>query len=321
MKDLIQMFNTPRSVTLNDGTVWFVGKDIAHALGYAKERNALYEHCLQLTKFINLNVQQPEMKAVGFRRDLLMINRADVNRLVLRSTLPKAVEYEKWLIETVLAEIQDTGSFIEDGKQAQALNKINKMKTTRESIDGYRQNLVDIVLEALKDQGYTLHAASMLVANVMDGIYQAALLKTASQIKFEQIDKGGALAIITTNQLRNVEAQHKIDFERAINYLNSDELNQVEMIFKLLHATIDQMHKGWFVECTVQGVKNAIIEQLKRMMENIPESVIEKHGKLYHYKGLKPLVNEINNREGKGITKSDIKRVNMLERRDAKRLK
>jgi prophage antirepressor-like protein len=321
MKDLIQMFNAPRSVTLNDGTVWFVGKDIAQALGYVDDKQALRLHCTQVVKFIDIKTQVGTDNPPTLQRNLLMINRADVNRLVLRSTLPKAVEYEKWLIETVLAEIQDTGSFIEEGKQAQALVKINKMKSTRESIDGYRQNLVNLVVEALEGEKYTKQAATMLIANVMDSIYQVALLKTAAQIKFEQVDKGGALALITTNQLRNVEAQHKIDFERAINYLNSDELNQVEMIFKLLHATIEQMHKGWFVECTVQGVKNAIIEQLKRMMENIPESVIEKHGKLYHYKGLKPLVTEINNREGKEITKSDIKRVNMLERRDAKRLK
>jgi hypothetical protein len=159
-----------------------------------------------------------------------------------------------------------------------------------------------------------------MVANLTDGIYQVALLKTAAQIKYEQVEQGGALAVITTNQLRKKEAQHKIDFERAINYLNDEELTHVEAIFHLLQAAVNSLHKSKFAPCNVTSVKAKFVAILKLEMDAIPESVISEHGKLYHYDGLKRLIGDINNRDSKGINTEDQIKLKRLNRRDAKQI-
>jgi len=74
------------------GEPWFVGKDIAEALGYSDTVNAI-----KLTK--------------GGMQKVRLINEPDLFRLIVNSQLPAAEQFEKWVFEEVLPTIRKTGGY------------------------------------------------------------------------------------------------------------------------------------------------------------------------------------------------------------------
>lgn len=86
---------------------WFVGRDIALALGYSRPHEAIQEHC-KLPKLL----KSGDLPLLGIPpRGLLVIPESDVWRLILRSRLPKAQSVENWLMEEVLPTLRRTGAY------------------------------------------------------------------------------------------------------------------------------------------------------------------------------------------------------------------
>lgn len=82
---------------------YFVASDIASALGYAKPRNAISQHCKgALIQGVPTN---------GGIQDMTIIPEGDVFRLIVRSNLPAAEKFEAWVMDEVLPAIRKTGSY------------------------------------------------------------------------------------------------------------------------------------------------------------------------------------------------------------------
>jgi prophage antirepressor-like protein len=94
-----------RTVVGEDGNVWFVGKDVAKALGYTDTVNAIKQHCDGVVK------HHPIVDALGRSQEARIINEPDVYRLVTHSQLPEAQRFEKWVFEEVLPSIRKTGHY------------------------------------------------------------------------------------------------------------------------------------------------------------------------------------------------------------------
>lgn len=88
-----------------DGAPWFVARDVAQVLGYADTVNATKQHCRGVAN------HHPISDTLGRTQQARVINESDVMRLIVSSKLPTAVQFEKWLFETVLPEIRRTGSY------------------------------------------------------------------------------------------------------------------------------------------------------------------------------------------------------------------
>lgn len=109
MKD-IQIFNNPefgqvRTVNV-DGEPWFVGKDVATALGYTNSRKAIGDH-----------VDEEDKNTVTIRDGIqgnpnqTIINESGLYGLVLSSKLPTAKKFKHWVTSEVLPTIRKTGSY------------------------------------------------------------------------------------------------------------------------------------------------------------------------------------------------------------------
>jgi anti-repressor protein len=89
-----------------DGEAWFVGKDIASALGYSNPQKAVRDHC-----------RSPRPAGVNdsFTPSLdpqtVLVSEPDLMRLIVSSKLPEAEKFERWVFEEVLPEIRRTGSY------------------------------------------------------------------------------------------------------------------------------------------------------------------------------------------------------------------
>ena len=106
------VFNHPefgelRTVEI-DGVVWFVGKDVAEALGYSKSRNAIAAHVDEEDK-THAPIQGGCSTGV---QDTIVINESGLYSLILSSKLPSAKEFKHWVTAEVLPSIRKTGGYV-----------------------------------------------------------------------------------------------------------------------------------------------------------------------------------------------------------------
>lgn len=90
-----------------EGEPWFVAKDIAEILGYANPSRTINDHCkaaqiLKSTDSVVLDVPP---------RGLQIIPERDVYRLIMRSNLPSAEEFEDKVVSEILPSIRKTGGY------------------------------------------------------------------------------------------------------------------------------------------------------------------------------------------------------------------
>ena len=87
-----------------DGEPWFVGKDVAVALGYCKPENALAAHEDQEDKTITLI----QGSGSNHKSNTALINESGLYSLVFSSKLPQAKQFKRWAAAEVVPTIHAT---------------------------------------------------------------------------------------------------------------------------------------------------------------------------------------------------------------------
>lgn len=88
-----------------DGEIWFVASDVAKALGYRNISDALSKHCRYVAK---CDIPHPQGKGT---LGINIIPEGDLYRLIIRSKLPAAEQFEEWVFDEVLPSIRKTGKY------------------------------------------------------------------------------------------------------------------------------------------------------------------------------------------------------------------
>ncbi|MGI6121758.1 MAG: phage antirepressor [Saccharofermentanales bacterium] len=102
-------FGSVRSMVL-DGSPWFVGKDVAEILGYSNSRKALLDHVDDEDKRDGVTIRD----AIGREQTPVLINEAGLYSLILRSQLPNARKFKRWVTSEVLPAIRKHGIYATD---------------------------------------------------------------------------------------------------------------------------------------------------------------------------------------------------------------
>jgi len=98
-------------VVMIDGEPWFVGKDVAEALGYSNTKDALSKHVPDKHK------RGSQIATPYGVQNFVVISEAGMYRLIFRSKLPAAEKFTDWVCEEVLPSIRKTGAyFVNDCK-------------------------------------------------------------------------------------------------------------------------------------------------------------------------------------------------------------
>lgn len=112
MNDLV-IFENPEfgqiRVVNKDSEPWFVGKDVADALGYGKGKslnNAVSRHVDDDDKGVT------EMMTPGGKQNFVIINESGLYSLILSSKLSTAKKFKHWVTSEVLPSIRKTGGYI-----------------------------------------------------------------------------------------------------------------------------------------------------------------------------------------------------------------
>lgn len=102
-------FGTIRTVQLNSET-YFVGKDVAEALGYANTKDAIAAHVEEDDKRL---VQKSEIATLDIpNRGMTVINESGLYALIFGSKLESAKRFKHWVTAEVLPTIRKTGGYV-----------------------------------------------------------------------------------------------------------------------------------------------------------------------------------------------------------------
>ena len=99
-------FGSIRTLDIN-GEPWFVGKDVAEALGYSNSRKALIDHVDEEDKKDGVTIRD----SIGRDQNPIIINESGLYSLILSSKLPTARKFKRWVTAEVLPAIRKHGVY------------------------------------------------------------------------------------------------------------------------------------------------------------------------------------------------------------------
>lgn len=108
-------FGTVRTVILED-EVYFVGKEVAKILGYAKPLNALTTHV-----DVDDSLKWGLIDSMGRMQETIFINESGLYSLILSSKLPNAKKFKRWVTSEVLPALRKHGGYLTPEKIEEAL--------------------------------------------------------------------------------------------------------------------------------------------------------------------------------------------------------
>lgn len=135
-------FGKVRTVDIG-GEPWFVGKDVAEALGYSNPRKTLIDHVDDEDKGVT------KCDTLGGKQEMIVINESGLYALIFSSKLDSARRFKRWVTSEVLPAIRKTGKYSVKPPKAKSLQDVLAY--------------AELVREAMKDQ----NADSEAIAKAM----------------------------------------------------------------------------------------------------------------------------------------------------------
>jgi len=183
----IQVFNSKEFGQLEILTIgekpYFPATDCAKLLGYKTPQDAITRHCKGYVKHVALSNGGEQTKN--------FIPEGDLYRLIIRSKLPAAEQFERWVFDEILPTIRKHGGYVTDEllkrfneKSDEAeifFNALREERTNREVLHEYikiiapKAEYCDIILQCdnsipvsviAKDYGMTATAFNKLLHSV-----------------------------------------------------------------------------------------------------------------------------------------------------------
>ena len=146
-----------------DGEPYFVGKDVATALGYRDTSDALKKH-------VDIDDKLSRQFAdSGQNRTMYVINESGLYALILGSKLDGAKRFKRWVTSEVLPSIRKTGAYAVDSKSADFKARelrVKEMNAQARLINAETRRLIALQ----KERGLSQVAIDTLAVKAMEEI-------------------------------------------------------------------------------------------------------------------------------------------------------
>lgn len=205
----VKIFNNPLfgevRVFIVNNEPWFVGKDVALLLGYAKPENALSTHVDDEDKTITL------IQGTGsnYKSNTTIINESGMYSLVFGSRLKTAKEFKRWVTSDVLPSIRKTGGYLATTQEdTPELIMARALQVAQATINKHQQ-MLEQANERIALQDTQLKQQAPKVKYV-DDVLQSVNTYTSTQMSKEL-------------GLREAEQLHKILKEKGVMFKQSGQ--------------------------------------------------------------------------------------------------
>lgn len=211
----IQIFNNPefgeiRTIDQN-GEPWFVGKDIAAALGYSNPRDAIAKHVDEQDKGVAI------CDTPGGKQPMPIINESGLYSLIFGSKLEGAVRFKRWVTSEVLPTLRKTGSYM--------MPKMTKEMQAIFLLDN-RTAQLDQRVTALENNSVIDYGQQQTLKNAVNHRVVTEVLGGKDSPAYEDTHVRGMVYCELNKDLQNwfrVSARNNIPrkrFDEAIEYVN-----------------------------------------------------------------------------------------------------
>lgn len=163
--ETVKIFNNPKfgevRVTEINGDPFFVGKDVATILGYAKPENAISAHVDEDDKTSTL------IRGSGsnYKSKTIVINESGVYSLVFSSKLSQAKSFKHWITSDVLPSIRKYGLYASDNVIDRILTDPETMIKTLQAYKDERQKRTEAEQTVRKNAPKVLFADSVATSS------------------------------------------------------------------------------------------------------------------------------------------------------------
>lgn len=144
---------------------YFIGKEVAAILGYVRSDNAIRNHVDSEDKLMH------RFSASGQNRNMIIINESGLYSLILKSKLPQAKQFKRWVTSEVLPSIRKHGAYLTDSKLDEVLSNpdtiiklATQLKEEKQKVKSLAQDL-NIAKPKIEYHDLILNNDSLLSVN------------------------------------------------------------------------------------------------------------------------------------------------------------
>ena len=196
----LMIFNNPEFGKIRmlerDGEPWFVGKDIAEALGYKDATKAARE------KVDDEDRGVAKMDTPSGQQEMTIINESGLYSLVLGSKLPGAKKFKRWVTSEVLPSIRKNGMYLLPKDYPSALRALADSEEQRMALEASNATLA-----AENERQAQVIAEFEPIRQYVDTILESTDALATSQIAADY----GMSAQQLNKILRDEGIQHKVN--------------------------------------------------------------------------------------------------------------
>lgn len=165
-----------------DEEPWFVGKDVAAALGYSDTKSALKDHVDVEDKQI---VQRGQIATLDIpNRGMTMINESGLYSLVMSSKLPSAKAFKRWVTSEVLPSIRRHGAYVTPSTLEEMISDPDAAIRLFTALRDEREQRIKLEVEAKANQPKVLFANSVSASDdcILIGTLAKMICQNGTQI-------------------------------------------------------------------------------------------------------------------------------------------
>lgn len=149
-------FGQVRTVDI-DGKTYFVANDVAKALGYSNPSKATNDHCKNAIK-------EWGNDSLGRPAEFKVIPEGDIYRLIIKSQLPSADKFERWIFDEVIPSIRQTGGY------QKPLSQVEMMRIQLGMIDDHENRIANLESNMTIDYGQQRILEDIVNKTVIDSL-------------------------------------------------------------------------------------------------------------------------------------------------------
>ena len=229
-------FGNVRTIMI-EGKPYFCASDVAKALGYKRPNDAVSQHCRATVKH--------STPISGKMQEINFIPEGDIYRLIIRSKLPSAEKFENWVMDEVLPQLRQTGSYSMTKQDSYMIE--DPIERAKRWIEEQEEKKKLEVMNAAKDQ---VICELQPKADFANDILLSPGTVTITQIAKDYGMRGAEM----NNLLHKLRIQYKVNGQWVL-YAKYDDKGYTKSCTKKIKNTYGKSESIVYTRWTEEGRK------------------------------------------------------------------